>query len=326
MTIGTRASLVFFLASLTVSNGCGNNDSLASRLKPPTTSTPPTSAPLPTPASTLQSVSMTGTLALTSIGQTSQLTASASYSDQTSKDVTADGNWSTGDSRVATVAAGGLVTVAGFGITTVSVRYLNKGAGGQITATPAGTFALWGRVREPGLSGLPNVSVRDMSSARVATTNSDGAFSFGGLMTSTPRLRAERDGYEPYEAIADRSLYADLPLQRVIRIVPGETVKPPPLAPNDLEYTIGSRECFPCRRIRVMMPAPGVVEFRVSWQLPSLRLTLIADGIAYPSTSTTLLASVPFASAGEAIVYLGMVDSTVGFQQHADFTITTILQ
>jgi hypothetical protein len=325
MRIGTRASVVFFLASLTLS-GCSNNDSLASRLKPPTTSTPSTPAPLPTPASILQSVAMTGTWAFTSIGQTSQFTASASYSDQTSKDVTADGTWTTGDGRVATVAAGGHVTVVGFGITTVSVRYLNKGAGGQITATPAGTFAVWGRVREPGLSGLPNVSVRDTSSARAVTTNSEGGFSLGELMMPTPRLRAERDGYEPYEAITDRSLYADLPLQRVIRIVPGETVKPPPLAPNDLEYTIGARRCSPCRRIRIGMPAPGVVEFRVSWQPQSLRLTLLADGVSYPSTSTTLVANVPFAAAGEAIVYLGVVDSIGGSGGHTDFTITTTLQ
>src|SRR5205814_9250709 len=80
---------------------------------PPTTQTG--SAPPPTPAASVTSMKITGNAALTKIGETSQLTATATLGDNTTKDVTADGRWTVGDARVIAVGVTGLITVVGFG-------------------------------------------------------------------------------------------------------------------------------------------------------------------------------------------------------------------
>ncbi|HXG54227.1 MAG TPA: hypothetical protein VNJ03_02515, partial [Vicinamibacterales bacterium] len=85
---------------------------------PPTTPPAPTTPTAPPPA--LTGLSISGNLTLMAIGETSQLTATASFSDNTTKDVTAGGNWRTGDATVVTVNPGGLLTVVGFGVSDVS--------------------------------------------------------------------------------------------------------------------------------------------------------------------------------------------------------------
>src|SRR5260221_3830773 len=155
--------------------GCGSNA--------PVSPTAPTSTTTST-GTTVTRVAITGNVTLARIGETTQLTATATLSDNTTKDVTSEGNWQRGDPRIVTISASGLVTVAGFGSTWISFTYQSRGAGTTVTATLPGTFVIAGRVREPGAGGFPNLLVVDTLSCRSTTTDSDGHFSLAAL----PRL------------------------------------------------------------------------------------------------------------------------------------------
>ena len=92
---------------------------------------PPTSPspnPAPPPAPVLTGLALTGNVTLSAMGETSQLTATATYSDGTTKDVSPETGWTIGDRRVGTVSTDGLLTVVGFGRTFVSARFGNRNA------------------------------------------------------------------------------------------------------------------------------------------------------------------------------------------------------
>ena len=75
-------------------------------LQPANATWPPSSAPT---CITLSSVNL-GPAATISAGGTNQLTATGSYTDQSSQDLTASATWSSSDPTVASVTTGGLVT------------------------------------------------------------------------------------------------------------------------------------------------------------------------------------------------------------------------
>jgi uncharacterized protein YjdB len=58
----------------------------------------------------LRSIQVTGATANLTAGQTEQMKAIGTYSNNTSQDLTATAKWSSSDATVCTVAAGGLVT------------------------------------------------------------------------------------------------------------------------------------------------------------------------------------------------------------------------
>lgn len=302
---------IILLASIWTTS-CGGDKSTPT---PTTPTTPSTAAP------TVTVVSIGGNLTLTGIGETSQLTATAALSDGTTKDVTSLGRWQGGDTRVITISAGGLVTVVGFGATWVSFSYQTRGASGMITATLPGTFVIRGRVREPGAGGLDNVSVVETTTGRSATTNSDGEFSLAELRQLQAHLKVEKEGYEPGEADATET-YVDLPIQRVVRLVAGETVKPADLAPNDLSYTVGGNRCSPCRLIRVVVPQAGTVHVRVTWTPNSSKLSLFAEGQVLPGLLGELTADVPINGPREVMMYLGAAP-TGAVNGHTPFTFET---
>ena len=81
----------------------------------------------PTPvapsAPTVTGVAITGTATLTSRGQTSQLTATATMSNGTTQAVTGQATWQSSNTAVATVSAAGVVTAVGDGEATVTATY-----------------------------------------------------------------------------------------------------------------------------------------------------------------------------------------------------------
>ena len=249
--------------------GCGSRG--------PVSPTAPTPTPTPPAPPTVTRVAINGNVPLTKIGETAQLTATATLSDNTTKDVTSNGTWQRGDARVVTVSAGGLVTVVGFGATWTSFTYQSRGAGITVTVTPSGTFVVAGRVREPGASGVPNVRVVDTMSGRSVTTDTDGNFSLAELPRLQAHFKVEKEGFEPAEADATQT-NVDLPLQHVVRLTAGTTVTPSALAPNDLSYTVDGSNCSPCRLIRVVVPRAGTLDVRVTWTVTASRLSLFAEG------------------------------------------------
>src|SRR5579872_594946 len=119
-------------------------------------------------------VNITGTERLTAVGQTTQLTATATMPDGSRKDVTSIAQWSTqpcfgqgnpcGSTDVATVSPTGLVSAVGFGRATIQVKFSpplgsTMGSGITITVLPGGSYILSGRVTEAGTFALAGARV-----------------------------------------------------------------------------------------------------------------------------------------------------------------------
>src|SRR4030095_3147881 len=82
------------------------------------------------------------------------------------------------------------------------------------------------------------------------------------------RLRFEKDGFELVEVTAEPAsapaVYAEAAMQRFVRITAGDSVKED-LAPHDASYAVGSDRCYPCKLIRVTVPATGTLNVTATW-------------------------------------------------------------
>ena len=316
--VGLGVLLVIVLAAAWTS-GCGSDKST------PTTPTPSTTTTIPSPPPSTNIVSrltITGNISLTAIGETSQLTATATLNDNSTKDVTNQGRWQALDARVITVNQGGLLVVTGLGATWVAFTYQSTSATVQVTSTPPGTFVISGRVREPGVGGLPNVQVVDTISRRSAITDVDGLFSLAELSQRRAHLTVQKEGYEPAEIDAT-DVGVDLPVQQVVRLTAGETVTAAKLAPNDLSYTIGGTRCSPCRLIRVVVPRAGSLHIRTTWTTTS-KLSLFIEGQMVDGTGE-MSADATIGGPREVLVYLGALSADI-VRDHTPFTIETSMR
>jgi len=292
----------------------------------PTSTTSSTAVANPAGSSATR-LTISGNGSLTTIGETSQLTAMATFSDGTLKDVTRDANttWTSNDPSVITVSSNGLLTVVALGSTSISVSYrstnFSTGSGKTVTATPIGTFVIAGFVREPGQSGVPSVRVTETASGRVVQTNQNGNYSVAQLASNQAHLRFEKDGYEPVELDATSS-NAEVAIQRIIRLAAGDTVTPLQLAPHDLSYIIGTDHCYPCRLVRVTVRSAGTVHIRVTWTA-SATLDLWAGGQFFAGAPAALTADVPVTAPGEVIMYLGSTLPAGATGLYVPFTIAT---
>lgn len=275
------------------------------------------SDPAPPPPPVVVSVSLTGNVLLTSVGETSQLTLTASLSDGSTQDVTSNGRWIVGDSRVVTVTADGLLTVAGLGRTVVTVSYVSKTAFTRVTATPPGTFVVSGRVREPGQGGVLDATVTDRATGLSAVANADGLFSLAALPAAQARVSVAKSGYEPRELDASSLTELDAPIQRVVRVTAGDAIEPPPLAPNDLSYEFDGIHCQPCRMIRIEVPTTGDMEFVLTWQSPP-RLMLFVEGMRITGDSGRANGFLTISTPRELVVYVGAESAN-----HTKFKLTT---
>jgi carboxypeptidase family protein/Big-like domain-containing protein len=318
MRYSARAVGVLFVALLTsLWVGCGDHPSAPTPTPPPA---PPSAPPAPTPTR----LAITGNPQIARIGDTSQLTATVTLSDNTTKDVTGSAMWTVGDPRVVNVSTTGLMTGMQFGSTYVLAQYQSRGATLTVTVTPQGTFAISGRVREPGRGGFPNARVLDTISGRVATTNSDGDFSIGELPALHAHFKVEESGFEPAEVDATRP-NVDIPVQQVVRLTAGETVKPHDLAPNDLTYTVGTNQCNDCRLIRVIVPQAGNVHVHVTWTVAASKLNLFVEGQVVEGGVGDLTADVPVDAPREVLMYLGTMPPT-SVNSHTPFVFETSLR
>ena len=85
---------------------------------------------------TLRSIQVAGLSGNVIAGETHQLTATASYSDGSTKDVTSSATWTSTDSSVASVAAGGMLTAKGSGQCSVSAKIGSIGGSVAVTVIP----------------------------------------------------------------------------------------------------------------------------------------------------------------------------------------------
>ena len=260
------------------------------------------SAQAAAPAPTVTSVKISGNAALTAIGQTSQLTATAAYSDGTTKDVTTTAQWVSQTPSIITVSASGVVTAAGLGVANIQAGFQSKQGFLLVTATPPDTFAIFGRVREPGNSGIPAVRVLETPSGQSTLSDREGGYSFGGLTTA--HLTFEKEGFETGQLDAVPSKFNDMALQRIVRVSAGDSLTGLELAPHDMSYTAGTDRCFPCKLVRVIAPAAGTLHLSLTWTEPRAILNLWANGNRVVGSSSNVTSDVPV-SAGEVVVYVG---------------------
>jgi hypothetical protein len=85
------------------------------------------------PSATLQSVVLNGTAPVK--GASVQFTATAMYSDGSTKDVTASSTWSSSDPTIATVSSTGLVTGVGDGTAAITASYLTMSSSDPVQIT-----------------------------------------------------------------------------------------------------------------------------------------------------------------------------------------------
>lgn len=157
---------------------------------------PVSPTPTPQPLLTAQSINIVGVTALSRPGDTSQLTAIASFSDGTRRDVSAQVGWETDHRDVASVTRDGLLSARAYGECHVTVRYGSVSARAQVRVAPEGMFLLSGHVYEE--NGLP------LFQARVSIPFPSGDVSTStdlqGVYTLPARgdidVRAEMDGFE----------------------------------------------------------------------------------------------------------------------------------
>jgi hypothetical protein len=264
-------------------------------------------------------------VSFSAVGQAAQLTATAFFGASESRDVTAEAEWRSTDLAVATVSASGIVTIVGFGVTSIVASYASREARQQISAWPPGTFSASGRVREPGAGGIDRARVLDPRSGRFTLTDGQGRFTIGGLEGS--QLTLDKEGYETSTVDVVASPANDFPLQRVIRLTAGETVTPSPLAPHDLSYSVGTHQCFPCRRVRVVSASTGTLQLTLRWTVSRAALNIWIGNGSLAGTYPELVVEVPVA-VGELVLYVGMTlnPAGTGFNEYVPFTLTSVLR
>ena len=155
----------------------------------------PTTPPTPfVPPVTTVSFSVSPLIQTIPPGQTARLTATAQYSDGSTRDVTSQARWSSSQMNVATVSAGAVTGVA-LGRTMIRVNFERFFTSMTIVIQPDGTFILKGNVTEPGGVGVGGAAVEVISGPpSQAITNSAGFYELFG-MAGTFILRVGKTGY-----------------------------------------------------------------------------------------------------------------------------------
>ena len=307
------AALVLFLLGFAAGLAAGCRDS-----GQPLT---PTSVPL---SDRLLALTVTGRTSLTAIGETSQLTAIATASDGTKREVVADVSWNSLNSAVVTISSSGLATAVGFGGARIDVSHRSVSTTVQILVTPAGTFVVTGNVREPGQGGLAGVHVLEPVSGSATLTDQSGNYMLAALAST--HLLFEKAGYEPGALEIPANRTADMRMPRMVRIMVGETAVVPKLAHMDMSYDVGADRCYPCRLIRIIAPTVGAVHLELAWQPrnPGSPLHLWAGGHRVAGDATEgRLALDAAVTAGENVVYVGYYRPSMFNGSSIEFTLAT---
>jgi hypothetical protein len=157
-------------------------------------STPPTANP-PAGAATVTRVD-TVIPATMAPGTSAQATATAAMSDGSVRDVTAEVQWTSTNTRAVQTSATGALVAAERGEAIVVARMGQRSSSGRIFVLPAGTFRLAGQISEAGvvLSGVRVEVIAGTGQGLTAFTNSSGQFALYGV-AGRVSLHAKKDGY-----------------------------------------------------------------------------------------------------------------------------------
>jgi hypothetical protein len=203
----------FVLAVLVAGVACHDRNGPNPNNPAAPTSVTPTSV---TPTATVTSIAITGATRLYHPGDTSQLTMTATFSNGTTRDVTAEARWGYGGQ--VTISPSGLITAHGYGSGEVlhnAYRELEPKVI-QVRVMPEGSFMVTGRVTEKGVKVEDaRVSARSTSGTVSTTSYVDGSYELAPVSGEVV-IRVEKDGYVAQEKplTVQRDEVADFELPR----------------------------------------------------------------------------------------------------------------
>ena len=177
---------------------------------PQSPSPPPGPPPGPQVEPTVVSLSMEGPQVVP-IGETVQYTLLARLSNGSSRDVTTEATWSALPATRVTVAGPGLVTGRDRGEAGIHAQFNDFYASKSAAVVPAGTLALFGKVREAGVPygwlGSAQVDVAAGIGAGLSTfTNLSGDYRLYGVAGEIT-LRVTKTGYQPTDRVVNVADY-----------------------------------------------------------------------------------------------------------------------
>lgn len=172
--------------------------------------------PTQTPPPPTGKMVISGTTALNTPGDTSQLTAVIQLTDGTTTDVTAQAEWRSMNEQVVRVTRG-LLTAVGYGTTYVNAAKGTSSSSTSVRVQPEGTFFLQGRVTEPGTFTVADAGVQVSSPSRTFTARTGGD---GHYVVAAPAgevtMTVEKEGYtsQTKRLTMQRDETVDVTLQR----------------------------------------------------------------------------------------------------------------
>jgi hypothetical protein len=262
---------------------------------------------------------------LSAVGQTARLTATATFTDGSTQDVTSMTTWTSDAASVVSVSNTGLLMANGLGAANITAKFTpaNGSAVPQtisVVVTPPGTFVAIGQVWDSNQSGDSLLNVIGVSivaqPSGLSTTSTPSAgvnnFALGGLTDGV--LTFAKSGYET--TFADTITVSldkmrpvkllSVPMQPVTRIAAGASVSPSGSGATFLQSD-GS-VCLNCYLVRVTVPSAGTLHLELSWAVQrNVPLSMSVNGVHYAgvgSGSSSVTADVAV-GAGEVLVYIG---------------------
>jgi Bacterial Ig-like domain (group 2) len=158
-------------------------------------------------------ITITGLPPNVTVGQSSQLTASVTFSDGTKKDATSSVAWQSSDATVATVSSTGLLTMTGAGEALLSASLQGvKGTAKLLVSKlvpPLTPYEISGVVHESAPTEnvlLPDAVVQVVGGkldGQQVSTNASGAFTLPPVTEAGFSLRVKRAGYETLQVPID---------------------------------------------------------------------------------------------------------------------------
>jgi hypothetical protein len=144
------------------------------------------------------SITIGGPTSLERPGAIGHLTATATFADHSSRDVTAEAYWSSSQPDVATITSPGAVTARQYGIASITAAYQGHRADLSLRVAPAGACLLRGIVLSEGGPPLADASVEFSSGCGTVTATTDRNGAFWLPADGEVQIRVELDGYQPF--------------------------------------------------------------------------------------------------------------------------------
>jgi len=255
----------------------------------------------------------------------------AVFTDNSTKDVTAQTTWTNSNASVVQISPASVITAIAFGSATITANYQGNTQTFTVTVTPPGTFLVSGRVRDPGhggqgqFLGVPGFLVRNTRSGITAVSTATG-YTLVGLLAGD-RVTYEKDGWETAEITFTKPTDDPSPaVQPIVRVNVGASALIETFE-NDLRYDLAAGVfCSPCRRIRVVSTTTTTVRLQLSWSGTASRFSIWAAGKAFTAAPGPTVVSTDVAlNAGENIVYVGLLNGGPFSTGFVSMTLSTSL-